>query len=194
MPDDYPLTLLCHPATPAPLVRALEARASWLADGSLALAYRLSGDIARLRIAADAPARQADLLWEHTCFEAFVATAGAKAYREFNFSPSGQWASYAFSDYRQRLGELPPAGDDCAAPRIVTRRYAGRVEVEATIAACWLPANADELQLGMCAVIEAADVVHGSHSYWALHHPAARPDFHHRDSCTARLLRVPLAR
>jgi hypothetical protein len=33
-------------------------------------------------------------------------------------------------------------------------------------------------QLGLTAVVEAAD---GSLSYWALRHPVARPDFHHRD-------------
>jgi len=33
------------------------------------------------------------------------------------------------------------------------------------------------LQLGLTAVIEAND---GSRSYWALHHPEASPDFHHR--------------
>ena len=38
--DNYPITLLCHPATPAPVVRAVEAQASFLADGSLAIAYR----------------------------------------------------------------------------------------------------------------------------------------------------------
>ena len=35
--------------------------------------------------------------------------------------------------------------------------------------------------------VEAADVVDGSHSYWALHHPAALPDFHHRDGFTLEL-------
>jgi len=51
------------------------------------------------------------------------------------------------------------------------------------IAAAALPAKAAAatLQVGLAAVVEATDVVDGSHSYWALHHPASLPDFHHRD-------------
>lgn len=188
--DDYPLTLICHPATPAPIVRALEARACWQSNGALDLAYRLWGDMARLRVPAERPAQRADLLWEHTCFEAFVGVPGQSAYREFNFSPSGLWASYAFSGYRQRDQideECDEKHPDRAAPRIVTRRFDGHLEVDATIPADALPPNAGELLLGLSAVVEAADTVDGSHSYWALRHPAARPDFHHRDAFTLRL-------
>jgi hypothetical protein len=32
-------------------------------------------------------------------------------------------------------------------------------------------------QIGLTAVIETAT---GEKSYWALHHPAEKPDFHHR--------------
>ena len=182
-PDDYPLTLLCHPATPAPVVRAIEAGASMRADGGLTLAFRVWGDMARLLIPMTGASERTDLLWEHTCFEAFVAGAGDSAYREFNFSPSGQWAAYAFSDYRQRDETLAMNN----APQIASRLYAGRLEIEALIALEGLPACADGLQIGLAAVIEAADVVDGSHSYWALHHPAPRPDFHHRDAFTLEL-------
>ncbi|MCC6171787.1 MAG: DOMON-like domain-containing protein [Gammaproteobacteria bacterium] len=37
------------------------------------------------------------------------------------------------------------------------------------------PAGVPRIRLGLSAVLEAAD---GSLSYWALHHPSARPDFH----------------
>jgi hypothetical protein len=184
MPEnDAPLTLLCHPATPAPVVRELEANASFQADGSMRIAYRLWGDMARLLIPQDQPVQCADFLWEHSCFEAFIGVPGETAYREFNFSPSGQWAAYAFSDYRQRDETQPPS----AAPQITTRLFAGRLELEAIISPGALPANASVLLLGLSAVIEAADVVDGSHSYWALKHPAARPDFHHRDAFTLEL-------
>lgn len=183
MPEtDYPIKLACHPATPAAAVRALEARARFSADGALLIGYRLWGDIARLRVPDEQAARQADQLWQHTCFEAFVGDAASSAYREFNFSPSGLWASYRFTDYRQR-DETP---HEVAAPTIVTRRYAGRLEVDATIPPSALPADAT-LSLGLCAVIEAADVVDGSHSYWALAHCAPRPDFHLRDSFSLQL-------
>lgn len=181
--NDYPLTLLCHPATPAPVVRAIEAGATMHADGGLSLAFRVWGDMARLLIPMTGASERTDLLWEHTCFEAFVAGAGDSAYREFNFSPSGQWAAYAFSDYRQRDETLLPI----EAPQIASRLFAGRLEVEAWLAPGGLPACAGGLQIGLAAVVEAADVVDGSHSYWALHHPAQRPDFHHRNAFTLAL-------
>lgn len=173
---DYALTLLCHAATPAPVVRTVEAHAARRPDGSLLLAYRLWGDIARLLIPEPHTPERTDSLWEHTCFEAFVGVAGETAYREFNFSPSGQWAAYAFSDYRLPDTTVAPI----AAPLITTRRFAGRLELEASIAADALPPGAGTLQIGLSAVVEAADTVDGSHSYWALRHPAERPDFHHR--------------
>jgi len=185
-PNDSPLTLRCHPATPARVVRTLEAQASIQANGTLHIDYRLWGDMARLLIPAAQASRRTDQLWEHTCFEVFIAMPGETAYREFNFSPSGQWANYAFSNYRQR-DECAEAFVLDAAPTITTRLFAGRLELEAIIAPDALPAGASTLLLGLSAVIEAADVVDGSHSYWALTHTAARPDFHHRDAFTLEL-------
>ncbi|MFZ4534775.1 DOMON-like domain-containing protein [Propionivibrio sp.] len=220
---DYPLTLLCHPATPAPVVRTIEACASIRPDGCLAVAFRLWADMVRLLIpttqAADrtvmaligtpsneSPARPphprplsqrargssrvagatftvTDALWEHTCFEAFVGVAGDPAYREFNFSPSGQWATYAFSGYRQPDQAATPI----TAPTITSRLFAGRLELEAIIPRDALPTRSGTLQIGLSAVVEAADTVDGSHSYWALRHPARHPDFHHRDAFTLEL-------
>jgi hypothetical protein len=174
--DNCPLTMLCHPATPAPVVRSLEAQVAFQSNGALAIAYRLWGDMIRLRIPQNQPVKRTDFLWEHTCFEAFIAVRGETAYREFNFSPSGQWAAYAFSDYRQRneVFELPEA------PQITARLFAGRLEVDVILPPNALPITFDTLQIGLSAVVESADTVDGSHSYWALHHPGALPDFHHR--------------
>ena len=175
-------TLHCHPASPCPVVAGIAVRIAPAPGGGLSLAYRLDGSLERIRIpAAQAPER-IDGLWEHTCFEAFIATAGAPGYREFNLAPSGQWAAYAFSDYRRR--------DDCAAfptpPTIALRRSGRGLELAAVLAADMLPPAAGAvLQLGLAAVIEAED---GSRSYWALAHPAGRPDFHCRD---AHLLNLP---
>lgn len=182
-PNDYPLTLLCHPATAAPVVRAIEARATIQPDGTLSIAYRLWGDMARLLIPEPHTPERTDSLWEHSCFEAFIGVAGETAYREFNFSPSGQWAAYAFSDYRER--DETPAPID--APLITTQRFAGRLELEARIAADALPAGAAAYQIGLSAVVEAADIVDGSHSYWALSHRAERPDFHQRAAFSLEL-------
>jgi hypothetical protein len=143
--------------------------------GGLHLQYTLSGDIARLSIPALLVPAAVDGLWEHTCFEAFIGVQGGSAYHEFNFSPSRQWAAYAFSDYRQRVVWVASHP-----PRIVTTMADRQLTLEAHIAAADLPANpaGKPLQLGLTAVVEAAD---GSKSYWALTHPAERPDFHHRN-------------
>ena len=97
----------------------------------------------------------------------------AAGYREFNFSPSGQWAAYAFRRYRDG-GAL-----DCElAPEIAVRRTANRLELDARIRRDFLP-QGRPLRLGLSAVVEDA---HGVLSYWALQHPADKPDFHHSDS------------
>ena len=172
--------LICHPATPAPVVRSLEARISAKPDGSIDLSYCLRGDIIRLRVPEDLAPERVDQLWEHTCFEAFISVRGETGYREFNFSPSGQWAAYAFKDYRQPDEELPKI----ETPRIVARRFAGRLEVDVTLPPLALPLNPAKTpwEIGLSAVVEEADTVDGSHSYWALHHPCNRPDFHHRNA------------
>lgn len=162
------------------MVRSVEAGVSRSPGGGLVFFYRLCGDMARLLIPPPQSETRNDGLWEHTCFEAFIAVAGKPAYREFNFSPSGQWAAYAFSGYRQ-----PEAAPFSTQPlQISTRLSAGRLELTAVISGDILPraATAAGLQIGLSAVIESTDTVEGCRSYWALKHPAARPDFHHRDA------------
>lgn len=184
-PSEFALMLLRHPATPAPVVRSVAVHAVRSADGGLEIAYCLRGDMARLLIPEPRIPACANGLWEHSCFEAFVGVAGDAAYHEFNFSPSGQWAAYAFSSYRQR--------DESRllllAPQISARLFAGRLELEAVIRPEALPSRAQTatLQIGLTAVVEAADVVKGSHSYWALGHSDAFPDFHRREGFTLDL-------
>lgn len=183
--SDRSLSLICHPAAVCPAVVSIDVRVASTADGGLWLGYRLSGRIAGIVLPLPAPAGPADGLWEHTCFEAFVGIAGDPAYREFNFSPSGQWAAYAFADYRRRAGWAPPA-----APRLALRRFPDRVELDAWIGPELLPAAVPpvgRLALGLSAVIEAAD---GDRSYWALAHPADRPDFHRRDGFVVDLTAI----
>lgn len=171
--------LHCHPDTPCAALRALRVGVAAAAGGGLALRYRLIGATRELRLPAAAAPEPADGLWAHTCCEAFVARAGTTAYREFNFSPSGQWAAYAFRDYRQReAGGVAPA-----APGLALRRHAGRLELEATLGGAALPPGAGALELGLAAVIEEAG---GGLSYWALAHGPGRPDFHRRASFTLR--------
>lgn len=171
------IALFPHPRTPCAAVQALDVRVGVAPDGMLGLRYRLQGDLARLRIPSPRPAARVDGLWAHTCFEFFVAAAGTGAYREFNFSPSGEWAAYAFRAYRERDDEVALALA-AVAPRIVMHADGGRLDLDVHVHAAALPAGSiDGLQLGLTAVIEDID---GVCSYWALRHPGAAPDFHLR--------------
>ena len=78
-------------------------------NGDIHLDYRVTGPVDTLSIPAPCIPTSTDNLWQHTCCEAFVAARGEDAYHEFNFSPSGQWASYRFDRYRQRDEAFAPA-------------------------------------------------------------------------------------
>ena len=161
-----------HFATPCAAVRAIQASIARDADGRVTVSYRIEGDLARLRIPAAAPARFADKLWQHTCCEIFLAEAEGAGYTEFNFSPSGEWAAYRFARYREGA---PLAARD---PRIRVKRTASTLTLEAQIMA------KGRLRIGLAAVIEESG---GVLSYWALRHPAGKPDFHHRDAFALEL-------
>ncbi|MEC5384958.1 DOMON-like domain-containing protein [Uliginosibacterium sp. H3] len=172
--------LICHPAHPCAAVTALQASASLAADGSLQLLYTLTGALDALRIPAPTQSGFADELWKHTCFEAFVSHAEATSYHEFNFSPTGQWAAYAFSDYRQRDAGWQPA----QAPDFNSRQTPDALTLAASIPATLLPARSGILHIGLTAVVET---IEGAISYWALAHPGERPDFHLRAAFTLQL-------
>ena len=170
--------LICHTDTVCNAAQAVHIKVEPQPQGALRLNYELTGDLTQIRIPAPQLPDAVDGLWEHTCFEVFVAVAGNAGYHEFNFSPSGQWAAYGFSDYRVRSAWMVSQ-----APVISFARTNGHLLLEAIIAATDLPENIARkpLQLGLTAVIEAND---GSRSYWALNHPETRPDFHHRAGFT----------
>ena len=154
--------------------------------GFLTLHYVLEGQTDKLRMPPKAPGGICDGLWQHTCAELFVRTRGASAYREFNFSPSGQWAAYRFSSERQRDPEAE-ARDPASAPLIEVQATGHRTTlyVRLPMRALALGSVAETLWLGLNMVTEHAD---GSLAYWALHHPRVdRPDFHHPDGCTLPL-------
>lgn len=164
--------LHCHASGTPPAGLAVAAEVGRLASGGLRLHYRLLG-IGALRIPAPTIPAAADGLWQHTCCEAFIAAADGTAYHEFNFSPSGCWAAYRFTDTRQRDESWKPAVN-----LKVDRMDDGRmmhlvVEVPESL----LPANA--ARIGLTLVAEDKD---GGLTYWAMRHLADRPDFHLRDS------------
>jgi hypothetical protein len=159
------------------IVGAIQARVRFVDPNLLQVNYVAQGAIGGLKTPSPTPVRRADRLWEHTCFEAFIRSGSDPSYYEFNFSPSGEWAAYAFHDYR----DGGPIDDDGLAPEIIVRRAPDRLELDAVVRLDRLPAiqPGTLLRIGLSAVIEAND---GTLSYWALNHPAAKPDFHHPDS------------
>ncbi|MGC3979768.1 MAG: DOMON-like domain-containing protein [Steroidobacteraceae bacterium] len=143
-------------------------------DTQLLLGYRLSGELAGLRIPQLDLSERRDELWRHTCAELFVAAAGQKSYGEFNFSPSTHWAAYEFSAYRQDRQDMA-----CTAPVIQLDQAGSLLSIEVSLQLPdWL-AQASQLQASVTMVVEDAA---GQYSYWAAQHAAAQPDFHDRRS------------
>jgi hypothetical protein len=173
------LALACHPRSAPGCIRAVEVSAVLGAAGALRLEYRLNGDCAALRVPRPAAPARRDGLWRHTCFEAFVAGSEGTAYREFNFSPSGEWAAYGFPARRRDMQPLrlsrPPGIEVMAAPDALA--------LCASIARADLPFGGP-LRVGLAAVIEDTG---GVLSYFSLAHTAAEPDFHDPASFTLRL-------
>jgi hypothetical protein len=166
----HTLALSPHPSAPCDAVRALEARVQRATDGTLTIAYLLDGDVSRLRLPPPRPARRADGLWRHTCFEAFVASDPGLAYLELNFSPSGEWASYTFEAYREGM----KVAQDTEAPAIAVTRGETALTVDASVCLARLRGRAPA-RMALAAVLEESS---GALSYWALEHAPGKPDFH----------------
>lgn len=159
--------LVAHPDHPPLAVKGVSLRWVDLDDGRTMLRYRLDGCDSLVAPAYSGSSRTNDL-WKTTCFELFLGNE-SPAYFEFNFSPSGRWASYGFETYRSDPLELELS----FSPEIRTEQGTEIFLLTAYVAS-------DDVRgasrLGVNAVVEEE----GGHlSYWALAHPAGRPDFHH---------------
>jgi hypothetical protein len=166
------IDLECHPSTRTESVRAIQVLVRRAASAELQLTFRLDGDISRISIPAPVAPRIGTELWRHTCFEAFINLQGQTAYHEFNFAPSGEWCLYALSGYRK--GD--PVADETMRPQIALRANGSRLELDALVRLDTLSSvhSRASLRIGLSAVIETSDGL----SYWALRHPANKPDFH----------------
>ena len=168
-------TLIYHPATPSDLVSQLTATVSELTEDHIQISYQLNGDLSQLLIPELQAPSASDNLWKHSCFELFIAQADTENYYEFNFSPSTLWAAYAFNSYRVRQ-----EWDIKNVPNLRISQTLNQLQVEATLNLTDLPLlnfNKNWL-IGLSAVIETK---HNDLSYWAIKHPEAQLNFHHRD-------------
>ena len=161
-----------HPVSDSPLLEQLSVSVQCSAQ-HLRLCYRVQCSPAALKLPETVCAGRADGLWQHTCFEMFVQRAGAAGYREFNFSPSGQWAVYDFSAYRVPAGLV---GESDAEPlcRFSQTEDGIQLRVEVPRSLMNVPEHG-RLRCGLTAVIESCD---HRLQYWSLAHPRSQPDFH----------------
>jgi hypothetical protein len=144
-------------------------------SGLYRFCFRVIGGVDALRIPGPTDPQRRDGLWRHTCFEVFVMQADG-SYCEFNFSPSTQWAAYRFGGYRRAMTGLTLDG----APQIETTVTPDSLVLEARVGLRGVlqTQGAGRIRVATAAVIERAD---GGLDYWALAHPAGKPDFHHPD-------------
>ena len=147
------------------------ARAELDHDLRLRLEWSLTGNLEQLAIPRRSASRRADRLWEHTCFEAFVAPASGSSYYELNFAPSTRWAAYAFDGYRQGMRPLELAEP----PSVKVVTAANELRVTAGIELAGLADAPWPWRIGLTAVVEDRA---GGRAYYALSHPRDKPDFH----------------
>ena len=158
--------LVPHPNFAPGDVKAVDVRWAELPDGRLMLRYMVHGS-AGLVVPPFHGRGRGDELWKTTCFELFLYD-GAGRYREFNFSPNGQWAAYAFSGYRIADGnfeprQIPEIKHEMGANQFVLTVFIDRADLQGAETAA------------LAAVIEEKG---GRPSYWGLAHNGLKPDFH----------------
>ena len=161
------IDLICHPHSPPNQVSGVTVQIDPRPTGEYWVEYTVASAGSLLLPPMKAPERAEDL-WNATCFELFARDKGADAYVEFNFSPSFEWAAYAFTGYRANRRNLETHDPEVVISPAGNWFFLG---VDA------LPELGPEpLQIGLSAIIEEVD---GTKSYWALAHPPGdKPDFH----------------
>ncbi len=169
--------LIAHPDHPPLAVRRIEARVSGIDANWLRLRWRIEG--ARdLVVPPFGGKGRADGLWRTTCFEVFVRPSAEPGYVELNLSPSERWNLYDFASYRAGMAERPIARE----PGCSMRLGQDLAIFDAAVPITALPPR--PWHVGLACVIEETG---GRLSYWALAHPAGKPDFHDPACFTARV-------
>ena len=170
--------LQCHALSEKGFVDRITVHVDRAEDGALHIKYVLHGFIDEIHFPKAAQPERTDGLWKDTCFELFCGRADDGSYVEFNFAPSGQWAAYAFTRYREGMAELASAP-----PQINCTAGEGIFEMTVKVD---LPESLRtvDVMAGLSAVIADKD---GRTAYWALAHPPGKADFHHKDCFALQL-------
>lgn len=169
-----------HPDFPPKAITRVEAKVIGLDDRLARIRWRVDGAGALAVPPYSGRGRQ-DELWRTTCFELFLKPDGGQEYVEINLSPSGRWAAYQFSGYRDGMSDRAASQE----PEVGLRQGSTFAIFDAAIPRDVLP----QLPAAMAttAILEEEG---GVKSYWALAHPEARPDFHD-PACFAATLAAP---
>lgn len=173
-----------HPTSWTPPGWEVRVATRWAPHG-LVVEYTLAVPAGRLVLPprSTTPAAR-DLLWKHTCGEMFVGVRGEPGYIEFNFSPSGDWAAYAFDAYREGFRPLVwsgPPPEVRAVPGDGATRLVAIVPHQA-FRSLQRAGAFPPLQAAFTLVLEADQ---GELSFWSLAHPRTEPEFHDRDGFIA---------
>ena len=166
----------------------------WMEDGRLWFQFQLAGkerleNLLLLPLQPLSERRRVDGLWQHTCFELFLALRGRDSYLEFNLSPSGDWNLYEFQCYRVGMRKVPLT----SAPEITIDQSAEQLIIRGGLEGLplerpALPRQSQSenltIEVSATAVLEYTGRVH---EYWALKHHDAKPDFHQRHTFIAIL-------
>jgi len=137
--------------------------------------FTLEGDLSTIRIPEHRESQRRDNLWHTTCFEIFWQAEEQSAYREFNLSPSSEWAAYDFDDFRLNARDAP-----VEAIAIACAHSSDRLALSADIVSdLALPAR-----VALNAIVENDD---GTKQFWALAFDDGPPEFH---SAACRALRL----
>ena len=143
----------------------------------LSIHYALEGRLEDVLLppASRGPQRK-DELWKATCFEFFLAIKDQPGYWEFNIAPSGDWNVYRMDAYRRmgfrvetRISQL----------RLQTQSQSNGYLLDAAVDLTPIIIPGQELQMGITAILQTKGAIE---TYWALAHPASKPDFHLRTS------------
>ncbi|MET1110879.1 MAG: DOMON-like domain-containing protein [Allosphingosinicella sp.] len=169
--------LWTHPANPSAAVDGIDFTCERRSATNLRFRYEVRGRIGEIILPARAAPVRTNALWERTCFEVFLRPAEFADYRELNFSPSSQWAAYAFSAHRAGMMQAalpaPPIIEIMARPE--------RLTMDVSIS---LDLPDEPYLIAAAAVIEES---WGGKSLWALSHEGSVPDFHHPSCFTLEL-------
>ncbi|MCP5396824.1 MAG: hypothetical protein H6918_08845 [Sphingomonadaceae bacterium] len=158
-------SLILHPDCEAGPVQSVKASVEPTHSGCQ-LRFVIRGDITQLSIPGFMPPGRADELWQTTCCEMFWQHEGTSAYREFNLSPSSEWACYDFAGRREGR-----TNGEVGAMAIAHAHNGEELVLHASIGTD-LPVPA---RVALTAIIETRD---GTKQYWSLSFGEGEPDFH----------------